>query len=212
MGKKIFPNIYKVSLKFCANLETQHQMTLKFKIIVCIQYIYFSFFLRLQDSSQVIESYKSGFEPPGDVEFEDYGLPMKRTVSETSLTNSRPDNKPDRSSKGKSKTLWPFIKKNKVTRTHTNTSFRCLSSPFDDSSNQKCKTKQQITKKLGRKSDFQFVLFIFICVFSGLVVYFNCCSYQQLLLFVCHHQFPPLSSPFPLVHLHENNRSSFTLD
>ncbi|XP_057217236.1 formin-binding protein 1 isoform X13 [Triplophysa rosa] len=66
------------------------------------------------DSSQVIESYKSGFEPPGDVEFEDYGLPMKRTVSETSLTNSRSDNKADRSSKGKSKTIWPFIKKNKT--------------------------------------------------------------------------------------------------
>uniref|UniRef100_A0A8C1R9J3 Formin binding protein 1b n=1 Tax=Cyprinus carpio TaxID=7962 RepID=A0A8C1R9J3_CYPCA len=65
------------------------------------------------DSSQVIESYKSGFEPPGDVEFEDYGQAMKRTVSETSLSNSRSDNKADRSSKGKSKTLWPFIKKNK---------------------------------------------------------------------------------------------------
>uniref|UniRef100_A0A671RFW2 Formin-binding protein 1-like n=1 Tax=Sinocyclocheilus anshuiensis TaxID=1608454 RepID=A0A671RFW2_9TELE len=69
------------------------------------------------DSSQVIESYKSGFEPPGDVEFEDYGQAMKRTVSETSLSNSRSDNKVDRSSKGKSKTLWPFIKKNKVTHT-----------------------------------------------------------------------------------------------
>ncbi|KAG1958626.1 formin-binding protein 1-like [Pimephales promelas] len=65
------------------------------------------------DSSQVIESYKSGFEPPGDVEFEDYGQAMKRTVSETSLNNSRSDNKSERSSKGKSKTLWPFIKKNK---------------------------------------------------------------------------------------------------
>ncbi|XP_016127937.1 formin-binding protein 1-like [Sinocyclocheilus grahami] len=69
------------------------------------------------DSSQVIESYKSGFEPPGDVEFEDYGQAMKRTVSETSLTNSRSDSKVDRSSKSKSKTLWPFIKKNKVTHT-----------------------------------------------------------------------------------------------
>uniref|UniRef100_A0A8C1YI32 Formin binding protein 1b n=1 Tax=Cyprinus carpio TaxID=7962 RepID=A0A8C1YI32_CYPCA len=65
------------------------------------------------DSSQVIESYKSGFEPPGDVEFEDYGQAMKRTVSETSLTNSRSDNKADRSGKGKSKTLWPFNKKSK---------------------------------------------------------------------------------------------------
>ncbi|XP_052443553.1 formin-binding protein 1 isoform X11 [Carassius gibelio] len=66
------------------------------------------------DSSQVIESYKSGFEPPGDVEFEDYGQAMKRTVSETSLTNSRPDNRADRSSKAKSKTLWPFNKKSKT--------------------------------------------------------------------------------------------------
>ncbi|XP_051532811.1 formin-binding protein 1-like isoform X2 [Myxocyprinus asiaticus] len=66
------------------------------------------------DSSQVIESYKSGFEPPGDVEFEDYGQAMKRTVSETSLTNSRSDIKSERSSKSKSKTLWPFIKKNKL--------------------------------------------------------------------------------------------------
>ncbi|MCJ8741020.1 hypothetical protein PDJAM_G00065830 [Pangasius djambal] len=63
------------------------------------------------DSSQVVESYKSGFEPPGDVEFEDYGQAMKRTASETSLTNSRPDIKTEKTSKSKSK-LWPF-KKNK---------------------------------------------------------------------------------------------------
>ncbi|XP_066501544.1 formin-binding protein 1 isoform X7 [Hoplias malabaricus] len=63
------------------------------------------------DSAQVVESYKSGFEPPGDVEFEDYGQAMKRTVSETSLTNSRPDTKADKSSKGKSKLF--FFKKNK---------------------------------------------------------------------------------------------------
>ncbi|XP_017348134.2 formin-binding protein 1 isoform X16 [Ictalurus punctatus] len=64
------------------------------------------------DSAQVVESYKSGFEPPGDVEFEDYGQAMKRTVSETSLTNSRPDIKPEKPSKSKTK-LWPF-KKNKL--------------------------------------------------------------------------------------------------
>ncbi|XP_069024706.1 formin-binding protein 1 isoform X8 [Embiotoca jacksoni] len=64
------------------------------------------------DSNQVVESYKSGFEPPGDVEFEDYGQAMKRTVSETSLSNSREGKeKPAGKSKGK---LWPFIKnKNK---------------------------------------------------------------------------------------------------
>lgn len=69
-------------------------------------------FVCLQDSAQVVESYKSGFEPPGDVEFEDYGQAMKRTASETSLTNSRPDVKTEKASKSKSK-LWPF-KKNKV--------------------------------------------------------------------------------------------------
>ncbi|XP_024237697.1 formin-binding protein 1 isoform X17 [Oncorhynchus tshawytscha] len=68
------------------------------------------------DSKQVVESYKSGFEPPGDVEFEDYGpgQTMKRTVSETSLSNSRGEAK-ERPGGGKSKgKLWPFIKnKNK---------------------------------------------------------------------------------------------------
>lgn len=61
-----------------------------------------------------MESYKSGFEPPGDVEFEDYGQAMKRTASDTSLSNSKEaKEKPAGKSKGK---LWPFIKnKNKVT-------------------------------------------------------------------------------------------------
>uniref|UniRef100_A0A669F1Q9 Formin binding protein 1 n=1 Tax=Oreochromis niloticus TaxID=8128 RepID=A0A669F1Q9_ORENI len=64
------------------------------------------------DSKQVVESFKSGFEPPGDVEFEDYGQAMKRTVSETSLSNTKESKeKPGGKTKGK---LWPFIKnKNK---------------------------------------------------------------------------------------------------
>ncbi|XP_037121084.1 formin-binding protein 1 isoform X25 [Syngnathus acus] len=65
------------------------------------------------DSKQVVESYKSGFEPPGDVEFEDYEQAMKRAVSESSLNNSRGEvrERPTGKSKGK---LWPFIKnKNK---------------------------------------------------------------------------------------------------
>ncbi|XP_049593290.1 formin-binding protein 1 isoform X10 [Syngnathus scovelli] len=65
------------------------------------------------DSKQVVESYKSGFEPPGDVEFEDYEQAMKRAVSESSLSNSRGEvrERPTGKSKGK---LWPFIKnKNK---------------------------------------------------------------------------------------------------
>ncbi|XP_075872363.1 formin-binding protein 1 isoform X5 [Nelusetta ayraudi] len=65
------------------------------------------------DSKQVVESYKSGFEPPGDVEFEDYGQAMKRTVSNTSLTNVK-ETKEKAGGKSKGK-LWPFIKnKNKL--------------------------------------------------------------------------------------------------
>ncbi|XP_077478282.1 formin-binding protein 1 isoform X15 [Stigmatopora argus] len=68
-----------------------------------------------EDSNQVVESYKSGFEPPGDVEFEDYGQAMKRTVSESSLSNNSRGESRERSA-GKSKgKLWPFIKnKNKL--------------------------------------------------------------------------------------------------
>ncbi|XP_042335052.1 formin-binding protein 1 isoform X2 [Sceloporus undulatus] len=67
-----------------------------------------------KDSQLVIEAFKSGFEPPGDVDFEDFTQPMKRTVSESSLSNSR-DSKPESRFSGKSKgKLWPFIKKNKL--------------------------------------------------------------------------------------------------
>uniref|UniRef100_A0A8C8RWZ4 Formin binding protein 1 n=1 Tax=Pelusios castaneus TaxID=367368 RepID=A0A8C8RWZ4_9SAUR len=67
------------------------------------------------DSRLVIEAFKSGFEPPGDVDFEDFTQPMKRTVSETSLSNSRGDGKSEPKFGGKSKgKLWPFIKKNKL--------------------------------------------------------------------------------------------------
>ncbi|XP_042642497.1 formin-binding protein 1 isoform X3 [Tyto alba] len=67
------------------------------------------------DSQMVIEAFKSGFEPPGDIDFEDFTQPMKRTVSESSLSNSRADGKSEPKFGGKSKgKLWPFIKKNKL--------------------------------------------------------------------------------------------------
>ncbi|XP_058158203.1 formin-binding protein 1 isoform X2 [Dasypus novemcinctus] len=67
------------------------------------------------DSQLVIEAYKSGFEPPGDIDFEDYTQPMKRTLSENSLSNSRGEGKSEVKFGGKSKgKLWPFIKKNKL--------------------------------------------------------------------------------------------------
>ncbi|XP_051041069.1 formin-binding protein 1 isoform X4 [Phodopus roborovskii] len=66
------------------------------------------------DSQLVVEAYKSGFEPPGDIEFEDYTQPMKRTVSENSLSSSK-DSKSELKFGGKSRgKLWPFIKKNKL--------------------------------------------------------------------------------------------------
>ncbi|XP_051023030.1 formin-binding protein 1 isoform X12 [Acomys russatus] len=65
------------------------------------------------DSQLVIEAYKSGFEPPGDIEFEDYTQPMKRTVSDNSLSSAK-EGKPELKFGGKSRgKLWPFIKKNK---------------------------------------------------------------------------------------------------
>nr|XP_009688274.1 PREDICTED: formin-binding protein 1 isoform X18 [Struthio camelus australis] len=67
------------------------------------------------DSQLVIEAFKSGFEPPGDIDFEDFTQPMKRTISESSLSNSRGDGKSEPKFGGKSKgKLWPFIKKNKL--------------------------------------------------------------------------------------------------
>ncbi|XP_053138454.1 formin-binding protein 1 isoform X15 [Hemicordylus capensis] len=66
------------------------------------------------DSQMVIEAFKSGFEPPGDVDFEDFTQPIKRTISESSLSNSKDGKSESRfSSKSKGK-LWPFIKKNKL--------------------------------------------------------------------------------------------------
>lgn len=64
------------------------------------------------DTQLVVEAFKSGFEPPGDIEFEDYSQPMQRTVSESSLSNSKGEGRSDSKGKPKGK-LWPFIKKNK---------------------------------------------------------------------------------------------------
>ncbi|XP_053360841.1 formin-binding protein 1a isoform X1 [Clarias gariepinus] len=61
------------------------------------------------DTKQVVETYKSGFEPPGDVEFEDYSVSMKRAVSESSFLNARGESR--RRSRSR---LWPLIKRNKL--------------------------------------------------------------------------------------------------
>uniref|UniRef100_A0A667YUZ8 Formin binding protein 1a n=1 Tax=Myripristis murdjan TaxID=586833 RepID=A0A667YUZ8_9TELE len=59
------------------------------------------------DTRQVVEMYKSGFEPPGDVEFEDYSATMRRSISESSYLDSRAEGRRH------SRKLWPFIRKNK---------------------------------------------------------------------------------------------------
>ncbi|XP_056135472.1 cdc42-interacting protein 4 homolog [Lampris incognitus] len=56
-----------------------------------------------QDSMLVVEQHKSGFERPGDVEFEDYSQGIKPATFDSSLNPPRVRTK-----------LWPFSKKNKL--------------------------------------------------------------------------------------------------
>ncbi|CAK6982282.1 formin-binding protein 1a isoform X1 [Scomber scombrus] len=60
------------------------------------------------DTRQVVEVYKSGFDPPGDVEFEDYSSTMRRSISESSYLDNRTEGRRH------SRKLWPFIRKNKL--------------------------------------------------------------------------------------------------
>ncbi|XP_072430750.1 formin-binding protein 1-like isoform X3 [Chiloscyllium punctatum] len=69
-----------------------------------------------KDSLIVVESFKSGFEPPGDFPFEDFSQNIYRTVSDGSLSAQRQEMRGDQKytigkSKGK---LWPFGKKSKL--------------------------------------------------------------------------------------------------
>uniref|UniRef100_UPI00398EB249 formin-binding protein 1-like isoform X3 n=1 Tax=Pristiophorus japonicus TaxID=55135 RepID=UPI00398EB249 len=70
-----------------------------------------------KDSLIVVESFKSGFEPPGDFPFEDFSQNIYRTVSDGSLSAQKQEMRGDQKyttgrSKGK---LWLFGKKNKGT-------------------------------------------------------------------------------------------------
>lgn len=70
--------------------------------------------MSFQDTRQVVEVYKSGFDPPGDVEFEDYSATMRRSISESSYLDNRTEER------RQSRKLWPFIRKTKVyAHTHT---------------------------------------------------------------------------------------------
>ncbi|XP_029686089.1 formin-binding protein 1a isoform X2 [Takifugu rubripes] len=59
------------------------------------------------DTQQVAEVYKSGFDPPGDVAFQDYSATIRRSVSESSYLDNRAEGR------RQSKKRWPFIRKNK---------------------------------------------------------------------------------------------------
>ncbi|XP_061749865.1 formin-binding protein 1-like isoform X3 [Nerophis ophidion] len=60
------------------------------------------------DTRQVVEVYKTGFEPPGDVDFEDYRATMRRSISESSYLDNQIEGR------RQSRKLWPFLRKNKL--------------------------------------------------------------------------------------------------
>lgn len=80
-----------------------------------------------QDSAIVVESFKSGFEPPGDFPFEDFSQNLSRTGSDGTISNT-PKGDRDREGPPPSRTdpkhpmsrtknkLWLFGKKPKVRR------------------------------------------------------------------------------------------------
>ncbi|MEQ2207889.1 hypothetical protein XENOCAPTIV_020439, partial [Xenoophorus captivus] len=61
-----------------------------------------------KDTGHVVEVYKSGFDPPGDVEFEDYSATMRRSISESSYLDNRAEGRRH------TRKLWPFLRKNKL--------------------------------------------------------------------------------------------------
>ncbi|XP_056275140.1 formin-binding protein 1-like [Pseudoliparis swirei] len=75
------------------------------------------------DTQQVVEVYKSGFDPPGDVEFDDYSAAMRRSISESSYLDNRLEGRRH------SRKLWPFIRKNKSRWLHTSLSPSSSPSP-----------------------------------------------------------------------------------
>ncbi|XP_067846045.1 formin-binding protein 1-like isoform X3 [Heptranchias perlo] len=83
-----------------------------------------------KDSLIVVESFKSGFEPPGDFPFEDFSQNIYRTVSDGSLSAQKQEMRGDQKyTTGKSKgKLWLFGKKNKLPFPHLSPTNSCSSS------------------------------------------------------------------------------------
>uniref|UniRef100_A0A4W5JYJ7 Formin binding protein 1-like n=1 Tax=Hucho hucho TaxID=62062 RepID=A0A4W5JYJ7_9TELE len=91
-----------------------------------------------KDSAIVVESFKSGFEPPGDYPFEDYSQNLSRTGSDNTISTPKneggvkPDPKHSISKTAKNK-LWLFGKKPKVrdsSSLNTNTFSHCFTTLF----------------------------------------------------------------------------------
>lgn len=81
----------------------------------------------IKDSQIVIDSFKSGFEPPGDFPFEDYSQHIYRTVSDGTISTPKQEGmKIDaKTTVGKAKgKLWLFGKKPKVKK-NQNVSYDC---------------------------------------------------------------------------------------
>lgn len=105
----------------------------------------------LQDSAIVVESFKSGFEPPGDFPFEDYSQNLSRTGSDGTISNTPkgdrdkdvgpgPRSDPKHAMSRTKNKLWLFGKKPKV---HEVTDALDHSCPFNpcsrgDTINAKC--------------------------------------------------------------------------
>uniref|UniRef100_A0A8C6SCX5 Thyroid hormone receptor interactor 10a n=1 Tax=Neogobius melanostomus TaxID=47308 RepID=A0A8C6SCX5_9GOBI len=77
------------------------------------------------DSMVIIEQNKSGFERPGDLDFEDFSQAINRTSSDTSL--STPKGPMDLLAKNRGKNFWLFSKRSKVNL--ATSSFPPFSSP-----------------------------------------------------------------------------------
>ncbi|XP_077416893.1 formin-binding protein 1a isoform X2 [Vanacampus margaritifer] len=60
------------------------------------------------DTLSVVQAYKTGFDPPGDVDPEDYAASMRRSVSESSYLDEHVEGRRH------GRKLWPFLRKNKL--------------------------------------------------------------------------------------------------
>ncbi|XP_051923865.1 formin-binding protein 1-like isoform X2 [Hippocampus zosterae] len=60
------------------------------------------------DTRSVVRAYKSGFEPPGDVDLEEHAASMRRSISESSYLDDHMEGRRH------GRKLWPFLRKNKL--------------------------------------------------------------------------------------------------